>query len=257
MITSTKNPRVKHIRHLQADPRARRESNSFVLEGIRLCEEAVAAGWPVQLCLFDQDLPPRGREIVDQLAASGVETIPAMEHVIKAVSETKTPQGLVMVVEYAEFKLPEAPNLILVLDEIQDPGNAGSLLRSAAAAGADGIILTAGSVDPFSPKVLRAGMGAHFRLPLAVQSPAEMIAFCREHGLALWASLVDDGEPYTEADLAAPLAVVIGSEAHGVGPEIRAASKPVHIAMPGGGESLNAAAAGAVLLFEVQRQRNQ
>jgi TrmH family RNA methyltransferase len=121
----------------------------------------------------------------------------------------------------------------------------------------DGVILTSGSVDAFSPKVLRAGMGAHFRLPLAVQSPAELIGFCQERGLALWASLVDNGTPHTQADLTAPLAVVVGSEAHGVGPEIRTVAKPIRIAMPGGGESLNAAAAGAVLLFEIQRQRIQ
>lgn len=255
MITSVKNPRVKEVRALQARTKARREAGTFVVEGIRLAEEAVDAGWETQLCFYTQDLNDRGEALLQKLKGKNVPVEPVAAHVMKSISDTQSPQGLLLVVEQQIIPLPEHLEMLLVLDQIQDPGNAGTLLRSAAAAGFNAVLLTEGSVDAFSPKVLRAGMGAHFRLPVAVLSAAEILAMCQTHGLTLWSAAVDSGQPYYDSDLRSPLAIVIGSEAHGVGAEFHESAKKLNIPMPGGSESLNAASAGAVLIFEVIRQR--
>jgi TrmH family RNA methyltransferase len=256
-ITSVKNPKIKEVRALQSRTKTRREAGVFVVEGVRLAEEAVAAGWHTQLCLYTSELSPRGLDLVRSLSDSKAPVELVAEHVMKSVSDTQSPQGILLVMEQQVLPLPEHPELLLVLDRMQDPGNAGTLIRSAAAAGFDAVFLTEGSVDGFSPKVLRAGMGAHFRMPVLTAPTIEIVELCQLHGLLLWSASVDAGQIYTDANLRAPLAIVIGGEAHGVGEPLHDSSNLVHIPMPGGGESLNAAAAGAVLIFEVVRQRSQ
>ncbi len=257
LITSVKNPKIKEVRALQSRAKTRRETGVFVVEGVRLAEEAVAAGWHAQLCLYTPDLSPRGLDLVKSLSDSGVPVEMVAEHVMKSVSDTQSPQGILLVMEQQVLLLPEHPEKVLILDQVQDPGNAGTLIRTAAAAGFDAVILTEGSVDAFSPKVLRAGMGAHFRLPVLTAPTIDIVELCQLHGLLLWSASVDAGQTYTDANLRSPLAIVIGSEAHGVGEPLYDSSNLLHIPMPGGGESLNAAAAGAVLIFEVVRQRSK
>jgi TrmH family RNA methyltransferase len=256
LITSVKNPRVKEVRALQARAKTRRETGLFIVEGVRLAEEAVSAGWQAELCLYTPELATRGLALVDTVSAAGAAVEPVAEHVMKAVSDTQSPQGILLVLKLQAAPLPAHPAKLLILDQVQDPGNAGTLLRTAAAAGFDAVLLSEGSVDAFSPKVLRAGMGAHFRLPVLTHSVAEIVELCRVHGLTLWTASVEGGQSYTDADLSSPLAIVIGSEAHGVGASLFGSSSRLHIPMPGGAESLNAAVAGAVLMFEVVRQHN-
>ena len=256
MITSTQNSKIKEIRQLQSRAKARRKAGAFVVEGIRLCEEAVLSGWPVQHCLYAPDLAPRGLELIQTLQTRGVPTDQAAGHVIKSVSDTQTPQGIIMVLSETPLPLPEQPDFILILDKLQDPGNQGALLRTAAAAGVDLVLTADGSADVFAPKVLRAGMGAHFRLPIRVWPNQEMIEYCRQNQISLWAALLNEGPPYPQAELTGPTAIIIGSEAHGINPDLRQAAQPLHIPMPGGAESLNAAAAGAILIYEVLRQKS-
>ena len=257
MITSTQNSKVKEIRDLQAHSKARRAQQAFVVEGVRLCEEALEASWGVRYCLYSPDLTGRGMELVNTLNEKGVEAESAAEHVIKAASETKTPQGIVMVLDAASQPLPSAAEFVLVLDQIGDPGNVGSLLRTAAAAGVQAVLASSGSVDLFSPKVIRSGMGAHFRLPVATLPAEEIIETCQGWDVQLWASVMEQGIPFTQAALGQPAALIVGSEAEGVGEELLQAAKKMHIPMPGGSESLNAAAAGAILIYEAVRQRSQ
>jgi TrmH family RNA methyltransferase len=255
LITSTHNSKVKEIRRLQAQTKARRKAGAFVVEGVRLCEEAVLADWEIQYCLYTPDLPPRGQNLIENLQKKGISTDQAAEHVIKTASDTQTPQGIMMVVTETPLPVPEQPGFVLILDKLQDPGNQGTLLRTAAAAGADLVLIAEGSADVFSPKVLRSGMGAHFRLPIRVWSEHEIIAYCRQNRVNMWAAILDEGPHYTQAELSIPSAVIIGSEAHGVSPDLRQAAQPLHIPMPGSVESLNAAAAGAILIYEVLRQK--
>lgn len=255
MITSTKNPRVKQLRALQSRAKARREGGAFIVEGVRLAEEALAAGWHPQAAYTSEDLNPRGRALVETLRTQNIPLETLAPHVMKAASGTETPQGILLVLPMRELPQPEPLDFALVLDRVRDPGNLGTLLRSAAAAGVQAVLLTEGSADPFAPKVVRAGMGAHFRLPIETLAPQAALDRCREKGLGLWLAAAGQGLPYQQADLTQPLALVIGGEAHGVGDLLQEAAEPLHIPMPGGTESLNAAAAGAILLFEIVRQR--
>ena len=221
-----------------------------------MAEEAVQAGWNASLCLYTPDLNPRGMAVVESLMEAGVPAEPVAPHVMKSASDTQTPQGILLVVENNAPPLPEKLDFLLILDRVGNPGNVGTLLRTATAAGVDAVLLTEGSVDPTAPKVVRAGMGAHFRLPVRTLAEEDILDLCEGDGLHLWSASADAEKVYSAVDLTSPMAVIIGSEAHGVSERLHRASQPLRIPMPGGGESLNAAVAGAVLLFEVVRQRN-
>ena len=257
MITSRHNPKIQRVRELLGRPRDRREAGAFVVEGVRLAEEALAAGWEPQIVLFSSELSPRGREVVDRLGAGGVEVEEVAPDVLQSVSETETSQGLLAVLPIRPLPIPSPLDFLVIADAIHDPGNLGTLLRTAAAAGVQAVALAPGTADPYSPKVVRAAMGAHFRLPISaldwegiqrlVESTPDMKVYLAEAGT---------GEVCWQADLRGPLALVIGSEAQGATPAARRlAGASLQIPMPGQSESLNAAIAAAVLMFEVVRQR--
>ncbi len=226
MITSNQNPKIKWVRSLQAESRARREAGLFVVEGVRLVEEALAAGWTAQLVLHTEDLNPRGQAVVQGFLAHGAGIEPVSEGAMRAASDTETPQGILAVLEQKE--LPVSPDLdfVFIPDGIRDPGNLGTMLRSAAAAGVQAVFLPHGTVDPFSPKVLRAGMGAQFRLPVLSLSWQEIQA--RLGGLPLYLAAVDSGLPYTQANWRAPAAILVGGEAQGAGEQAWAMRQHTH-----------------------------
>lgn len=256
MITSTKNPKIQFVRKLLAQAKARREAGAFVAEGVRLVEEAQDARWETRLVLYTAGLTGRGLETVRRFQALGVPVEEVAEHVMQAASDTRTPQGILAVLSMQAAPPREPLDLVFIPDAVRDPGNLGAMLRTAAAAGAGAVYLPPGTADPFSPKVVRAGMGAHFRLPVYSLTWDEIGANVRDAGLRVYLAAAGAGELYTEADFRIPLALAIGGEAEGAGPQALAlADARVRIPMPGEMESLNAAAAAAVLLFEVVRQR--
>lgn len=255
MITSTRNPKIQWVRKLQSQARFRKQERLLVVEGVRLVEEAARSGWPVRLVLHAGDLMERAQVLIGQLRDAGcvIEAVP--EKVLASASDTETPQGILMVVERQELGLPAVLDFVVILDGVRDPGNAGTILRTAAAAGAQAVIFPPGSVDPHSPKVLRSAMGAHFRLPV-LDLDWDGIERLIKPGLQVFVADSSAGQVYTSADLTLPLALVIGGEAEGAGNAARAlADLRLKIPMAGEVESLNAAAAAAVLLFEVVRQR--
>lgn len=257
MITSTKNETIKQIKALQARAKARRAAGSFIVEGVRLSEEAISSGWPVQLCLYTTEMTERGLGLVEKLRAAGTEVLEAAPHVIAAASDTQAPQGILLKLGLSPLPLPENPNFVVVLDQLRDPGNVGTLLRTAASACVDAVLLSNGSADPFSPKVIRSGMGAHFRVPVHTMETEEIISFCQSQNLVLLLAEANSGTIYHQVDLSSPLALVVGSESAGPNPEFKAqAAEFLQIPMPGRSESLNAAVAASVLIFEVLRQRD-
>lgn len=154
--------------------------------------------------------------------------------------------------------LPISSNLdyMLILDQIRDPGNMGTILRSASAAGVQIVYLSPGSVDPFSPKVLRGGMGAHFKLPIIKAAWEEIEIKIKHYEMHCYLATIQRGLAYYEADFLIPFSLIIGSEAYGAGDQaLKLADTMVSIPMPGGGESLNASVAAGILLFEASRQR--
>ena len=258
MITSVHNPKVQSIRRLQSFPRARREEQAFVIEGVRLVEEALQSAWETRLVLFTPDLDERGRAVVDRFSSRGVPLEPVSQAVFKSISETETPQGLLAILALHTLPLPVHPDFLLILDGIRDPGNLGTIFRTAAAAGVQAVFLTPGSADAFAPKVVRAGMGAHFRLPIHSLSwdQIKQALITPTRSLRVFLADAAAGTPYTQAAFRFPLALVIGGEAVGAGAEaVTVADEKVRIPMPGGSESLNAAVAASILLFEVVRQR--
>jgi TrmH family RNA methyltransferase len=254
MITSTSNARVKHIRSLQARRRARDKSGSFVVEGFRLAQEALDHRIPVEFALYDERLGDRERGIINNLARSGAEIEAASERVIAACSLLEEPPKLILVLPIPQIEPPPSRNLVLILDGISDPGNLGTILRTAAAAEVDGVYLTEQTVDPYNPKVVRGGMGAHFQLPiqhLPKTNPADAL-----QGLQIVQAEARTGRPYFQMDWQDPVALVVGSESKGVRDEIAQLTEAaVYIPMPGGFESLNVGVATAVILFEILRQR--
>jgi TrmH family RNA methyltransferase len=257
MITSTKNQKIKFIHSLQTSSRERRASGAFIVEGLRLVEEALQSGWIIDLVLFTSQLRERGQLILELLHKRDIFIEEVSSEVMQFASDTQTPQGLLAVVKTSVLPIEDELDFILVLDGIRDPGNMGTILRTAEAAGVQFVCVASGSVDPFSPKVIRAGMGAHFRLPIKRLDWDEIEAFVKRKGLLSYIAEVRNGHPFTQVDFTIPTALIIGGEADGVSPSARSLEHTkVFIPMPGGSESLNAAIAAGILLFEVVRQRN-
>jgi TrmH family RNA methyltransferase len=255
MITSAQNPRLQRLRLLNTRRKARDESEEFLIEGVRLFEEALRAEWPPRMVLFSPGLSSRGQELVARCRVLGAEVEEVDPRLLKSVLDTENPQGLAGIFAFRKRIPPSQPNFLVIADQLRDPGNLGTLLRSAEAAGAQGVYLTPGTVDAYSPKVLRSAMGAHFRLPV-IEMGYDELAMTIRSGLKLYAADAESGADCWSLDLSGPLALAVGGEAEGIGPEIRAlADGFVRIPMPGRAESLNAAVAAGVLLFEVVRQR--
>ena len=255
MITSTANPRVKWVRSLQAKKSARDSERVIVIEGPRLLQEALTAGGQAIALFHLETLPGPDQELVNALVLQGCRREVVADHVLKAMSDTGTPQRMLAVLQRPEYVRPAAPSLALVLDRIADPGNMGTILRTARAAGVEAVFLLQG-VDPYNPKVVRAAAGAHFHLPL-IQCSLERLTELSA-GLPLWVSDARGGERYDCVDWRPPAALVIGSEAHGHQPRLdELAAGRVSIPMQGQTESLNAGVAAAVILFEISRQRGE
>ncbi|HMR97923.1 MAG TPA: RNA methyltransferase [Anaerolineales bacterium] len=255
MITSAQNSKIKLVRALLGRAKERREAGMFVVEGVRLIEEAVKGDWRLETVLFDESLSERGKSQVEGLRSRGVDVEEVSESLMKSLSETETPQGILAVLKFTELPIPNNLNFVLIPDQIRDPGNLGTLLRSAAATGVQAVLLPPETTDAFAPKVLRAGMGAHFRVPIREMGWEEIHDVCKLSGLQVWVADMD-GKSCWEMDLKQPFALIIGGEAEGASDEARKlATQKISIPMAGNVESLNAGVAGSVLMFEVVRQR--
>jgi TrmH family RNA methyltransferase len=253
VITSSQNPKIKLVRALLGRAKERRQEGAFVVEGIRLVEEAETRDWKFRFVLYDASLNARGSSLVESLLAREIDVEEVSEHLMKSLSDTETPQGILAVLELTQLPFTNSPNFILIPDQIRDPGNLGTLLRTAAAAGVQAVFLPPETTDAFAPKVVRSGMGAHFRLPIQSMKWEKI----RRETKDLQVYLADmDGKSCWETDFRQPLALIVGSEAEGASEEARQlASQRISIPMAGHVESLNAGVAGSVLMFEVVRQR--
>jgi RNA methyltransferase, TrmH family len=254
LITSSANPKIKLVRALQARRAERKTEQAFVIEGLRLAEEAIRAEVPARLVLHTDHLDSRGRAAVNQLARLGAVVETVSPEVMAAASDTQAPPGLLAVLNLPAVAVPRPLTFALVLDRLADPGNLGTVLRTASAAGVQAIFLAPGTVDAYNPKVVRAAAGAHFHLPVVEAAWGDIASASAR--LKLWRAEAHAGVTHTEVDWRAPSGLVIGSEATGPGDAAqRLAPDAVRIPMPGQAESLNAAIATAVLLFEAARQR--
>ncbi len=257
MITSPTNDKVKMVRRLQNERRFRAQERVFVVEGDRWLAELVRHQIAPRHLFFTAAWQATHAEILAQLAEfTHHPGLLVNETVMAAMSDTTTPPGVLAVVAIPNLPLPPQPSLLLILDAMNNPGNLGTMLRTAAAAGVDGVLLTPGSVDATNPKVVRGSMGALLRLPVHTLSWAQIAEVVQ--GMTVWLAAVDAGEVYTAVSWQPPSALIIGSEAGGAGQEAyQVAHGRVTIPMHAATESLNAAVAAAVILFEVRRQRDE
>ncbi len=264
-ITSPANARIKLAASLQ-QRRQREKTGLFVAEGVRLAEMAAAADWPIPFALVTEraQKQPRVQNILARLAERQVAVARVSESLYAKASGTEHPQGLLLVLARRTATLADLAAAQLtqpcyvVLDGIQDPGNLGTILRTADAAGMDGLILLKGCVDVFSPKVVRAAMGSLLHLPTVFEVSRE--AFCEFAGaqhLHLYATALDEtAMPHFAAEFKQATAIVFGNEGNGVSAPILAASEKIYIPMFGRAESLNVAVSSAIVLYEIVRQRH-
>ena len=242
-ITSLKNPKVTAWKALK-DRKGRRESGCFLVEGRKMVEEALASAFDVETVLVQE-----GVSFPDGLTMPVYE-LP--EHVLTAVCDTKTPQGIAAVVRMKEQSA--LGKHIVVLDGVQDPGNVGTVIRTANALGMDAVVLTGACADLYSPKTVRAAMGALFRQPVLTCAQDELMQLLHAHGLKLYgAALTDAAQDLRRVPLS-PAAVAIGSEGRGLSAQLLAqCDGQIIIPMQPGAESLNAAVAAAVVMWEIAR----
>jgi len=249
---------VSLVRDLQRR-KGRRRRGLAVAEGVRLVEEAIAAGVRLQgvVVANDLDAGARGAALLETLGSHDVPVVTVTPRTLEQLADTDTPQGVLAVLEPPRWTLADirpahrAP--VLVLDAVQDPGNVGTLIRTAFALGASGALLLPGSAEPSNPKVLRAAMGATFRLPWAMAVDGEFRAWVREVGADLWVAATD-GTPVHRLSAPERLALVVGNEGAGGRPVVREMSRAsVAIPLARGAESLNVAVAAGIVLFEVTR----
>ena len=246
-ITSLKNAKVTTWKSLK-DRKGRKETGCFLVEGRKMVEEALDSAFPVDAILVDAD---RAAEF-SLPGHIPVFTMPS--HVLAAVCDTKTPQGIAAVVRMAD--MPLNGSRLVAMDGVQDPGNVGTIIRTADAAGFDGVLLSQQCADVFSPKVLRATMGSIFRMGIRVTDdlPGLLSQMVQEGASVLSSQL--NGEPfYQRSPLNERFVLVIGSEGNGVTDEVKAvATHKVKLPMRGGAESLNAAVAAGIMMYELTRE---
>jgi RNA methyltransferase, TrmH family len=237
---------------------------AFVVEGVKLVTTALEAGAEVE-AVFVEHGAAQGSSAVDgalgMARKKGWRVHELGAGVIERVADTVTPQPILAVVRTPSATLEDIAraSFVVVCVEVRDPGNLGAIIRSADAAGADAVVCSSGTVDPFNPKTVRASAGSVLHLPVIIgEEPEAVLAGLRERGMRCLAALSHGGTPYTEADLRAPVALVFGNEGAGL-PAATGAQidGTVTIPMAGRAESLNVSTAAAVLCFEVQRARSR
>lgn len=262
-ISSRANPLVQRARRIGSEASARRETGCLLAEGIRLVEDALSSGAEIERILVSPRLSvtERGRALRRRAEASRTPVVEATDLVLDAIVDAETSQGVVALVRApgSEQIPPEGaePGFWVVGWGLQDPGNLGTLLRTADAAGADLFLTVPGTADATAPKAVRASAGSIFRMPLARGvAPDDLLDAAQARGVTLYGTDPTEGAPYDEPNYAGAIGFVFGREGEGVPPAVRERlSRTVTIPMRAGVESLNVAAAAAVVLFEAARRR--
>lgn len=251
-LTSSKNPRIRELKKMK-EKKYRHERNAFLIEGVRFVREARLQGAIIRSYIISAEEP----ELQSAVGAGDEDEILVVpSKVLAELSSTVTPQGIM-----AEVEMPKEmqigsilmnDGLWLYLDEIRDPGNLGTIIRSAHAFALDGIILAKGSCDPYQGKVLRSTMGSIFKVPLVLDAGIEFLKEATDSGVSLYLTDLTDSGVLKDIEVSPRSIIVIGNEARGVQGTIKALPhNNLHIPMPGGAESLNAAVAASIIMYEL------
>lgn len=256
MITSTGNARVKNVIQLQTRARARKDSRQFVAEGFRMVSEAPADRI---VSIYASETFARCNSGYMSIIQVPYETV--SDNVFAQMSDTRTPQGILAVIKMAEYEIGDIiahdNGLYVIVENLQDPGNLGTIIRMSEAAGVDGIIMSPNTVDIYNPKTIRSTMGSLYRVPFVYADDfAGTLEQMKSKGVELYAAHLEGSVEYTEPDYTKASAFVIGNEGNGLTDAVtNICSNRIRIPMAGKVESLNAAIAASVLTFEAARQR--
>lgn len=256
MITSTSNPQVKRLLQLQKKSKARNEENVFVVEGLRMFMEVPKER--VEKVYVSETLYNKKKQ---ELNWKEFPLEILSDSVFKHVSDTQTPQGVLCIVKQKKYELDVLLNIekahFMVLDNLQDPGNLGTIVRTAEGAGVDAVFMSKDCVDIYNPKTIRSTMGSIYRIPtIYIEDTVKLLELFKEKGIKSYAAHLDGKNSYDKEDYRTGTAILIGNEGNGLRDEVaNKADIWVRIPMEGQVESLNAAIAASVLMFEVARQR--
>ena len=255
MITSAANPQVKWLRQLQAKPKQRREEGVFLAEGPRMVREAPEGTLVKAYCSESFAAAPENRELAERLEAEVLS-----DALFRSVSDTVTPQGILAVLRRRAYTLADLTaegRPVMILEALQDPGNLGTILRTGEGAGIGGVVMNRETVDRYHPKVVRATMGSLFRVPcVETEDLAAAALELKQAGYRIFAAHLQGSREYTAEDYTQPCAFLIGNEGEGLREETAAlADVRIRIPMEGQVESLNAAVASSLLMYEALRQR--
>ena len=257
-ITSASNPRVKRLTNLRRKTKSRREEQAFILEGERLYRDTPRK--------FIKEIYMTEEFLDDKLGGAAQEDVTIITpQIMQKISDTDTPQGVLCVAKMPSHERADllgdgksSKPMLLLLENIQDPGNLGTMMRTAEAAGVTGVLMSRNTVDLFNPKTVRATMSAIFRVPFMYTNDlaGEMRSLQESYGIKIYAAHLKASRPYDEVVCTGPCAFLIGNEGNGLtDAAAEAADARIHIPMKGQIESLNAAMAAGILLFEAARQR--
>ncbi|MBQ3546826.1 MAG: RNA methyltransferase [Lachnospiraceae bacterium] len=260
MISSTSNAQIKNIIQLQAKSKAREKQNCFIVEGIRMFMEVPATDI-IKIYVAESFFVKSADNVKEKIKASEYEIV--TDEVFKKISDTKTPQGIMVIVRRSETNLNDIleniseKSLFLILEDIQDPGNLGTILRTSEAGGVTGIIMSKNTVDIYNPKVVRSTMGSIFRVPFVYVDDLEIATKkLKENGVTIYAAHLKGKSNHFEKDYKKASAFMLGNEGNGLTDKLAdKAQEYIRIPMLGEVESLNVANAATILIYEALRQK--
>jgi TrmH family RNA methyltransferase len=244
--------------------KGRKTQGRFLIEGMRLCEEMANSNWEAESVLLTSSFQnsSSGKKLLQKFERRNVKTLPVKPEIIKKLSDTITPQGIIAVVKIKEFSLnelwSESSNIILALDAIRDPGNVGTLIRTADAFGIDGVILSLDTVELYNPKVIRSTMGSIFHLPIFHEVDLEKtIPQLKRQNFKIYGTDVKEGKDLDKLEYSGKICLLIGNEAEGLNKNLLDLSDEIiRIPIFGRAESLNASVAGGILLYEITKRKH-
>ncbi|WP_163194419.1 TrmH family RNA methyltransferase [Clostridium thermarum] len=252
LIQSKDNQLIKEVKKLK-EKRYREEQGKFFIEGCRFVEEAFKAGADVEKLLISQKHSEKYINIFQSAVKVSLHVI--KDSLFNDICDTEAPQGIAAIIRKKTYNTPRENGLFVLVDKVQDPGNLGTIIRTAHAASAKGIIYTAGTVDPYNEKTLRSTMGSIFYVPIIEDKNLQMVASMKEVGYKVVASSLDAEENFFARTYGEKVIIAVGNEGKGISEEVYAlADIRVKIPMPGGAESLNASVAASIMIYEVLRQ---
>lgn len=256
IIQSRENSLIKHVRKLK-EKKYRVQHESFIVEGFRFVEEAVKSDFETEyIFIANEAVESKYTHQIMSIIKSETKIYTVSNTIMKDICSTENPQGIAAVVKIKKQNALEGDGFYVLVDRIQDPGNFGTIIRTAHAGGAQGVLYTRGTVDLYNEKTLRSTMGSIFHIPLMEDTDLNLLNTLKERGFKVVVSSLDTQNNFYDVDLSSKVIICVGNEGNGISQEVYSlADEKVKIPMPGGAESLNASVATSIMIFEAVRQK--